>query len=282
MSSSTLRRALAALALATLLLTAGCTGYVGNAADSAGNGGAADAAQSNPNVSPSGVAPSTGGAAAAAGSTVSVGGSGEVTADPDRAVLQVAVQVTADSASAARQRVAENVSSLRQALADAGVPEANVTTEYYNIRQIKESPRSPPPEKSPATSGTTRYRAVHALSIEIDDVSRVGEIIQVAVENGATDVQRVEFTLSDDRRAELRDRALRRAMANARDDADVLASAANLELDGVRSASTGGVDVRPYRAQTTAAAASGGAPTHIDSGPVTVSAHVQVTYNASG
>ena len=272
MSSQVHRRALAALALAALVLTAGCAGFVGSTGDSP-NEQAASGVHPSPNTSPDG---STG----TVGKTISVGASGSVTAEPDKAVLRVAVQTTADSATAARQQLAENVSTLRQALVDAGISEENVTTEYYNIRQANERRE---PVRGDESARSTRYRATHAFSIEIQNVSRVGEIIQVAVDNGATDVQHVEFTLSESKQSELRDQALRRAMENARGDADVLASAAGLDIVDDHTVSTRGADVHPYRAELTAEAAAGGdGGTSIDSGPVTVTAQIQVTYNATG
>ena len=270
MSPDTHRRALAALAVAALLVTAGCAGFVGSTGDAPERDSSrAQNDAANPQMTA---------ADGSTGRTISVSAGGSVTADPDKAVLHVAAQATADSASEARERLAENVSSLRSALVDAGIPEDNVTTEYYNIRQVNE-PRKP--TETGDSGAATRYRATHALSIEIDDVDRVGEIIQVAVDSGATDVRHVEFTLSDATRDELRDTALRQAMSNARADADVIASAAELEIDDVLSASTGGTHVSPYRAEMTAAADAGGAATSIDSGPVTVTAQVQVTYDAT-
>jgi hypothetical protein len=276
MSSNPGRRALAALAVVALVATAGCASFVGST-----DGGApeiqTDDSSSNAAGTGSGPAAQSGGEQSAAGRTIAVNAEGAVTAEPDRAVLHVAVSTTADSASAAREQLAENVSSLREALLDAGIPEENVTTEHYDIRRDRER-HNPAPEGETSTT----YRGVHAFAVEVSDVSRVGEIIRVAVDNGATDIRHVEFTLSETKRDELRDRALTRAMKNAREDADVVAAAADLTVDGVRTISTGGADVRPYRAELTAAAAAGDAATSIDSGPVTVSAHVQVTYDATG
>ena len=69
-------------------------------------------------------------------------------------------------------------------------------------------------------------------------------------------------------------------MSDARSQADTLASNGDLTITGVQSVSTGHVNVRPYRAELTADAA-GGAGTDIDSGPVTVTASVSVSYNAT-
>ncbi|WP_162991508.1 SIMPL domain-containing protein [Halostella salina] len=254
----TRKRLIATLAVATLLVTAGCLGAIGDSsADSpADTTDAADGVDDHSDHSDR---------------TVNVRASGEVSADPDRAILDVAVQATADDPETARQRLSENVSTMRSALSEAGIPDDGIETAHYVIRQDRESRQ---------TEGVTRYVAIHAFEVETDDVDGVGSVIETAVNNGATDVHHVEFTLSEEARNDLREDALSAAMENARTDADILAENADLSIAGVSSVSTGSVDVRPYHAEAMMASADAGG-TNVESGPVTVSAQVQVTYNAT-
>jgi len=46
----------------------------------------------------------------------------------------------------------------------------------------------------------------------VTNTSRVGELVDVAVANGATGVRNVEFTLSEESQSELRNQALEEAM----------------------------------------------------------------------
>jgi len=246
----TRKRLVATLLTAALLVTAGCAGGIGSADDAAND----DAAQqSQPDR------------------TVSVSASGEVTADPDRAVLDVAVEATDEDPETVRQRLAENASQMRSALEEMGIESDQITTQHYVIRQDRESRENP---------DVTSYRGTHAFEVEIDDVDAVGTVVETAVNNGATNIGSVRFTLSEDARADLREDALGEAVDNARADAEVLASNTNLTVTGVSSVSTGRVDVRPYRAEAQTAGA-GDAGTNIESGPVSVTAQVQVTYNAT-
>jgi uncharacterized protein YggE len=247
------KRFVAPLAVAVLLVTAGCLGGV------AGIGDGGPSATGEQNVDDD-------------GSTVSVGATGEVTAEPDRAILTVGVEAKADDPETARERVAENVSTLRDALADLGLAEDQVTTQHFTIREDRESRRD--------DSRETTYRAIHQFEVNVENVDEVGTVIETSVNNGATNVARVQFTLSDESRADLRERALSNAMSNARDDAELLADDANLTIVGVKSASTGSGTVQPYRAE--ADMATSGSSTDLESGPVSVSAQVQVTYNATG
>ncbi|WP_255197920.1 SIMPL domain-containing protein [Halorarius litoreus] len=208
------------------------------------------------------------------GQTISVGASGSAEGTPDQAVLSVAVLATASSADEARQQVATDVERMRAALREAGVDDDQVRTAYFNI--------GPDYRYDPETGEqeVTRYRAVHAFEITLDDIESAGAIIDVAVENGASQVNNVRFGLSEERQAELRAEALTDAMANADANAQTLADASDLDVVGVHSVSTSDVSYPRYF-ESAAVGDGGGASTVIESGPVTVTATVQVTYNAT-
>lgn len=250
------RTALVPLALAALLVVAGCSGPV----SSVPNADAATAAE--PDAAPA--------ANGDGGRTVTVSASGTVEASPDRAVIEVAVTATADDVSTARRRLAENVSSMRAGLADAGIESSAITTRFFDISRDRRRERP----------GEPRYRARHAFVVTVEDPDRVGEVIVAAVENGATEVDRVQFTLTKETRRELRREAIADAMANARSQADTMAESAGLRITRVDTVSNREVGVDPFRREV-ALAGGGDAGTSISGGPVTVTAQVQVAYNAT-
>lgn len=206
------------------------------------------------------------------GSTVTVTAVGTAEADPDLAVVNVAVTARADDAEAVRDRIASNASRLRDALADANVSEDRIRTTRFSISR----------EVERHENGTEHvgFRGAQSFEISLSNTSRAGEIVDLAVTNGANRVERVTFTLSEERRRELRAEALREAMANARSDADALAASANLTITGVGSVSTVDSGFSPSLADVAEARAES-EPTRIDSGPVTVTADVTVVYNAT-
>ncbi len=236
------RRALAAALLALLLVTAGCLGTTATA-------------QTGPDAS-------------ASVRTIDVSAQGSVTAAPDLALVNLAVEVRADSADEARAQVAEDAASMRDALRAIGIPDDAVRTTSYFV--------GPEYRYDRGDRELVGYRAYHAFQVETG-VDRAGEVIDAAVENGASQVQGVQFTLADDTRAELRSEALNEAMGSARADAETIAAAAGVGLGDLQSASTTNVDYpRPYFA--TAEAGGDGARTVLEPGPVTVSASVSVSY----
>ena len=177
--------------------------------------------------------------------TVTVSGSGEVRAQADRAIVRVAVLSTGDDIESVRTDLSENATSMREALTDMGVDESQIRTNHYDISSNE--------RYGPRGEDEPRYRAIHSFTITVEDPDRVGEVIDTAVGNGASEIDRVQFTLSPEKREDLR-------------------------VDGVDRITT--TEFSRSSPRTVAATpAPGGASTSISSGPVTVSADVTVVYD---
>lgn len=206
--------------------------------------------------------------------TITVSANGEAQAQPDAAVLRIAVEAQDADVTEARSSVAADVEDIESALADLGVEDAQIRTTDYRIYEDRRAPERKDTDE-------TQYRVRHVLTIDVDDTDQVGSAIDAAVDAGATRVHDVRFTLEPETRQELRNEALENAMSDASSQADTIATSADLEIDGVASVDT--VDRRsPSPVYAMEAAAGDSASTSIDSGPVSVSAQVTVTYNASG
>ena len=207
--------------------------------------------------------------------TIQVAATGQVDTAPNRAVLRMAVTARGDEVDAVRQRLAENASRMREALQEAGIEEHQIQTVRYDIGQnYRHQERSSEP----------RYRGRHTYRIVLNDTDRAGSVVVTAIENGASRVENVRFTVTDDKRRELREEAIADAVKAAGGQADAAAASAGLSVTDVRTVRTGELRAEPYRVQETAALAAGGdaggAPAFAD-GPVTVTARVLVTYNAT-
>ncbi|TKX73838.1 DUF541 domain-containing protein [Halorubrum sp. GN11_10-6_MGM] len=242
------RRLTALIGIAALVALAGCAGLAGTATP-------------------------TGGDDAQLERSIEVTAGGEATSAPDRATLRVAVTATGDDAGAVRDELATGESDLHAALTDWGLDEDAIRTERYDVRESYETRDDP---------NRTRYEGIHQYAIELDDVDAVGEVIDVAVDAGADQVQRIQFGLSEERERELREEAITAAMANADDDAAVLANASDLEVVGVYEASTAQSGTSPFVTERYMAADGGdaAASTSVQTGDVTVRVTVNVVYEA--
>jgi uncharacterized protein YggE len=257
-----LRSTLPVLGVVLVLLLAGCGGT------QPGSTSPAPADESDPAVDHV-EAPADGGQG-----YVDVGGSASVSTSPEEARIRVGVETTDQNASDAREELARRVQRMRSALRSIGIEDDQVRTEHYDINEDYRSRRD---EDRPAT-----YRAQHSFRITVQDLDRTGTVIDTAVNNGANRINGVEFTIGAERRGELRTRALERAMTNAREEAETLASSANLSITGVESIQTTNVQVSGYERDTALAATpTASADTSIDTGDVSVSAQVQVRYDVS-
>lgn len=217
-------------------------------------------------VAGAGVVVADQGATQAAGNetaTITTTGTGEASAQPDTARVTVAVTATADSAANATDRLSENATQLREAFGDDDRVESLRTTGF----QVYQTERN----------GSTVYQAQQSFELTVPNTSDAGGVVDAAVDNGATEVYGVAFTLSEERRQELRSEAIDAAVSDAESQAQAAASSTGLSLAGEQS-----VTVERGGFGPVAEADAGGGGTVIDPGPVSVSTSVTVTYNATG
>ena len=213
------------------------------------------------------------GAALADGTALSVTGNGTVLVESDLAIVTVGVQETSKDVLAAQSTVNEKIAAIKQALLDAGVQESEINTDSINIYANY--------DYSDNTEVIVGYTARNSLSVRTTDMDNVGSLIDAAFAAGANTLDNVQFTVQDDTQA--REQALTMAVEDARRKADVLASAAGLQVASIERISEGGVSVydsmRNYAADTVMAAEeSGGAGTLVQAALVSVDATVSMEF----
>ena len=169
-------------------------------------------------------------ASALADQTVTVTGSGEVLVTADTAVVNLGVNVRKASAPEAQSGANEVIAAIRAALTAAGFPEEDVSTGYINLFAVYDYVRD--------AEQIVAYNASSSLAVKVTDMSRVGEVIDLAFGAGANTLDGVSFSVSDDTAA--RAEALKAAVADAKAKAAVLAEAAGLgelEIEEIREGS---------------------------------------------
>lgn len=207
--------------------------------------------------------------------TISVSATGNADAAPDQAVVRVSITADGDDPAVVRDELASGTESLRNALDEQSGVEYE--TERYSIH---ERPRRPPIRDGPERE-RPRYEGTHSFEVTVDDPDDTGTVVDAAADAGA-EIDNVELTLSSELREELRDEAIENAMSDARHQANVIASSADLSVVGVASVDASQRGYTPVRYETAAAGGDGGAPaTVIEGGAVSVSYDVSVTYNAA-
>ncbi|WP_170977349.1 SIMPL domain-containing protein [Halorussus salinisoli] len=253
-----MKRKFAILALALLTVTAGCMGF------------------GQPNANTAAAIDNTPTQNTGSGQTVKVAASGQVQTAPDRAVIRVAVTARADSVETVREQLAENASQLRNALERSELDSDQVTSTRYDIGQNHRHDENPSEPK---------FQGRHSFVITVNKTDRAGDIVVTAVENGATRIEDIQFTITQDTRRDLREKALATAIENARGKAVVAANGTGLTLTGIHTVQTADFSTQSdSRTRIEYAAASAGAnsaSTSFESGTVTVTTDALVVYNAT-
>lgn len=165
--------------------------------------------------------------------TVSVRKQGEVEAEPDQALVRTSIEVTGDDAAPVRDDLSERADTLRDGLLAAGLEADQITTDRFRVRdridrRRAEQAQAAGEEISEDDLDAFRYyEGTHRFRIEVQDVDQVGSIVDTAIDSGADSVGRIEFTLSEAKRTELREEALELALDDARSEAEFVASEVN-------------------------------------------------------
>jgi len=203
-------------------------------------------------------------------------GTGTITTTPDRVEISVAVMTEHTDVKDAQRENAVKMNTVMNALKNSGLTSDDIKTTGYSIYQVtKEEDRIFPGEKRAQV-----YRVTNTLMITLKDTTKAGDIIDIAIENGANNVNYISFTLSDEKQASLRAEALQEAVAQSRGDADVVAASLGLSVRDVKEVTIGGGYYPPSPRYDSMMLGAGmeKASTPIEAGEVTVTATVSISY----
>ena len=201
-----------------------------------------------------------------------VTGTGRVTVEPDVADVRLGVSVARPTVALARAEAAATMEAILRAIDVTGVDRRDVRTSSLSVQ-----PRYDYREgQAPLLTG---YELSNVAEVTVRDLARIGEVIDGTLAAGATSMDGLSFRVEDPAPAERE--ALTRAMAAARDRADVLAEAAGLAIRGVVDVVEGDAARPPGprgKAERMLMAADVATPIEAGSSDVTVT--VTVTYRA--
>jgi uncharacterized protein YggE len=199
--------------------------------------------------------------------TLQVTGQGIVSASPDQAVLRLAVQTRALSASQTTSDNAAIMFKVLDALVDAGLRRDSIQTTSYSLTPIYEN--KPDQTTTPKVLG---YSARNAIQVTVTNLNSTGTILDAAVTAGVNEVQGISFTLSSEALATLQRQATQLALRDADAQAKTIASTMGVTLVGPTSISPGYGFQPRYETMTLSSS------TPIQPSTLQVTATVQVSY----
>ena len=204
--------------------------------------------------------------------TLSVSGSGDALLAPDIAYIYVGVHTESPTAAEAVEENTSQTQALIQAIRDFGIEEKDIRTTNFSIY--------PMDRFDPATglpSGEKVYAVDNTVYVTIRDLTKLGDLLDTAVQAGANNINSVQFDVAE------KDEALRQARANAVKDADAeaqaLAQAAGLSLGEIQSISFSEAQPYPiFDGKGGGGAVAEQAAVPIQPGQLTFTVSVNVTY----
>ncbi|HUR33663.1 MAG TPA: SIMPL domain-containing protein [Vicinamibacterales bacterium] len=200
--------------------------------------------------------------------TIVTSGQAIVRRAPDQAFVAVAVETRGRTPREAQQQNAEAMTSVRQRIARANVASDAVRTTGYSIQQEFDNANG---RRTPRG-----YVARNGVEVRLDEVERVGELLDAMVDAGATTVSGVRFDLKDRGAAERE--ALRLAVADARARADAIAAGAGRSVDRVlRITDTQQPMFRMGESAVLQRSAVASAETPVEAGTIEIRAQVELT-----
>lgn len=204
------------------------------------------------------------------GAQVVANATATIKAEPDIAEIVLGVTTQSDTAEEAQSQNTETVNNILSVLADMEIDDKDVKTSGYNMN----------PQYDYDNGGViSGYSVTTQLTVSGQNVNSVGEIIDSSVKAGATDINGITYSCSE--YDSLYEKALTNAVQAAQRKAQVVAQAADTEIDSLVNITEGQQDVslqyQDYYASGLESASK--SSTTIVPGEVDIKASVSITYS---
>jgi uncharacterized protein YggE len=206
--------------------------------------------------------------------TVFVGADGRYEANPDTAVIELAISTQEDTSSAAYARASKAAEEVRQVLRANGVDPKLAEIGYFALQPVYD-------DRTPKRK-LIGYRVVSNVVLKLKQFERIGPIVDQLVKADVTENQQLSYTLEDKDAA--KSKAVEDAYRRARASAESLAQAGGRTVGELIYASVDTVEnivpIRPLAmAAPRATASEAPAPTaEFSPQTVSISAHVNAVF----
>ncbi len=198
---------------------------------------------------------------------IHVSGTGVASAKPNMAVIYLGVRTQADTADKAQTDNSELMNKVLDALKAKGIAESDIETVSYWLTPITTYPNNEAPK-------IVGYRCQNKIAVTVKDISQTGKIIDEAVQAGANEVDNIQFKISDEKAQDLYEEALKNAISDADNKAEVVSKSLGVNIVGPVEMTVGtGYEPIPTRYEATIKA-----ETPIMPGELKVTVIVQVSY----
>jgi uncharacterized protein YggE len=202
--------------------------------------------------------------------TLTVTGTGTVSVAPDIVVVGLGVQTVGPDIARAVAQNNEAAAAVQAAAAALGVAAEDIRTTYFYVSTQQQY------DEFGNVTGELTYWVDNTITVTLRDTSKLGDLLEAAVNAGANSISGVTFSVDDPSAAE--EQARQEAVDDASQRADMLATAAGATLGELMSLSTASVSgpIPYYGADAGLGVGGGGVP--VSPGTTDVTVQVTVVY----
>jgi uncharacterized protein YggE len=205
------------------------------------------------------------------GKTITVSGTGVASSKPEVAIVYLSVITRSDTASNAQILNAEKMKNAIEALKNAGIKEEKIETTRYSLEPIYEY------NENLRKSVLVGYQCVNTIKVTLEELNKVGKIIDIAVLAGVNEVSSITFSLKEETIEKLKIEALTKAVEDAKTKAETVAKAAGVKIISPKKIDIGGY-VSPIRYELVKEAIAVPETPIIAPEELTVSMNVNIVY----
>lgn len=200
--------------------------------------------------------------------TITVTGHAEAVVAPDVAFVTAGIITAGADAESARADNDRTMRRIIDALAAQGIAKGDIATSQFSLQPIYKNDG-----KDGSPGAISSYRLQNSVTVKVEDLGKIGPVIDAAFAAGANQFQGLRFAVKDDGR--LYDELLRKAVQDGRHKASVMADALGVALGQPLSVSEAG-RYMPVQADAMRSYKAAGTP--IETGTMTVSVDVNLVF----
>ena len=200
--------------------------------------------------------------------TLSVDGQGTGTAAPDMATVTIGVTTQGKDAAKAQNDNAWVSNQIQAAVRGLGIAEKDIQTRNYSFYPNYSTDKD-------RRNEVTGYTVNNSVIVVVRDIKLTGKVIDAALNNGANEINSLDFSASDTKA--VRKVALLNAVQDARDKADIIAKGLGKRIVGIQNVSESYIETRRFGGNMLMAVAKDAA-TPIAPGSLSLTANVHIDF----
>ena len=165
--------------------------------------------------------------------TISVTGIAQMNVTPDLLVIEFGVETNGDSAKSALDSNSDLLSSAISKLTSMGISEDNLSTSRFSITPLYDYYQDK--ETGHHTSELIGYQVTNILQVQTKKLDSATVILDSVVSSGVNKINSVNFIISPQSHATLKDGLIEDAIQNAKSKAEFALSSLDQKIIGVKS-----------------------------------------------